>query len=192
MSRLRRRAALGLTLLLSWTACARDPVWRDGEWVSERKGFRIGVPPPIPAAEAGAGPDAEAPRDVPWQRFRLEGAVLAYRRDERETLSLQARCGRPVTSPALMARHLVIGIPERVLREGGPRELAGHPAWLQSFDARLEGRTVRIKTLTLVAHGCAYDLLLVAEGDSAPAERAFDAWTATFALTRDPSAQAAP
>ena len=190
MSRLRRRAALGLTLLLSWTACARDPVWKDGEWVSERKGFRIGVPPALPAAESE--PDADASRDVPWQRFRLEGAVLAYRRDDRETLSLQARCGRPVTSPALMARHLVIGIPERVLREGGPREIAGRSGWLQSFDARLDGRTVRIKTLTLVAGDCAYDLLLVAEGDHAPAERAFDAWAASFELTRDAGAEGAP
>ena len=37
---------------------------------------------------------------------------------------------------------------------------------------------MRIKTVTLVAGDCAYDLLLVAEGDSAPAERGFDAWVA--------------
>lgn len=186
MSRLRRRAALGLTLLLSLPACARDPVLANGEWYSERAGFRIGEPPAIPATETGAQAEAR------WERFDLEGALLAYRRDERETLSLQARCGRPVTSAAIMARQLVIGIPERTLREGGPHEVAGQSGWLQTFDARLEGRTVRIKTITLVAGGCAYDLVLVAEGDFAPAERAFDAWVASFALTRGEPAGGVP
>jgi hypothetical protein len=160
----------GLTLLLA-AACARDPVLENGVWHSRRAGFRIGEP----AAAAGA--------DGRWEQFDLEGAALAYRRGKLETMSLQARCGRPVASPAVMARHLVVGIPERTLREGGPREIAGRSGWLQIFDARLEGRSVRIETLTLVAEGCAYDLLLVTEGDFEPAERCFDAWAASFALT---------
>ena len=186
MSRLRRRAAHGLTLLLSLTACARDPVFENGQWTSARTGFRIGVPPVI--AEPDAGPGTA----LAWKRFDLEGAVLAYRRDALATMSLQARCGRPVTSPAMMARQLVIGIPERTLRDGGPREIAGAPAWLQTFDARLEGRTVRIKTLTLVFAGCAYDLSLVAEADFESAARAFDAWVESFALTRSEPAGEAP
>jgi hypothetical protein len=186
MSCLRRRAACGLSLLLLLPACASDPVFEHGEWHSARTGFRIGVPGPVQTADASPG------FDLGWERFDLEGAVLAYRRGKQETMSVQARCGRPVTSPALMARHLVIGIPERILREGGPREVAGQPAWLQTFDARLEGRTVRIKTLTLVAGDCAYDLVLVAEGDFAPAERSFDAWVESFALTRAAPAGAAP
>jgi hypothetical protein len=186
MSRLRRRAACGLSLLLLLPACAGDPVFEHGEWHSARAGFRIGVPGAVEAADAGPGVDAG------WERFDLEGAVLAYRRGRLETMSVQARCGRPVASPAIMARHLVIGIPERTLREGGPREVAGQPAWLQTFDARLEGRTLRIKTLTLVAGDCAYDLLLVVEGDFAPAERSFDAWVESFSLTRPEPAEAAP
>jgi hypothetical protein len=196
MSCLRRRAACGLSLLLLLPACAGDPVFEHGEWHSARTGFRIGVPAAVQAAEIGVPAAVQAadagPGSDGWERFDLEGAVLAYRRGKRETMSVQARCGRPVTSPALMARHLVIGIPERTLREGGPREVAGRPAWLQTFDARLEGRTVRIKTLTLVAGACAYDLLLVAEGDFAPAERSFDAWVESFALTRAEPAGAAP
>ena len=186
MRRLRRRAALGLTLLLTLSACARDPVLVDGEWHSERAGFRIGVP----AAAVGNPDDPDPPAQ--WERFDLDGALLAYRRDARETLSLQARCGRPVAEPAIMARQLLIGIPERTLREGGPREIAGRSGWLQTFDARLDGRMVRIKTMTLVSGGCAYDLVLVAEGDSEPAERVFDAWVDTFALTRGDVAEGTP
>lgn len=165
--------------------CARDPVLVDGEWHSARAGFRIGVPGTLAdsAGETSAGE---------WERFDLDGALLAYRRDGRETLSLQARCGRPVTEPAIMARHLVIGIPDRTLREGGPHEIAGRSGWLQSFDARLDGRTLRIRTLTLVSGDCAYDLLLVAGGDGAAAERVFDAWADSFALTGDPRVGAAP
>src|SRR5262245_36390713 len=140
MRRLRRRAALGLTLLLtSPGACAHDPEFANGEWHSARTGFRIGVPGAT-AVSAGETSTGE------WKRFDLDGALLAYRRGGLENMSLQARCGRPVTEAAIMARHLVIGIPERTLREGGPREIAGRTGWLQTLDARLDGRTVRIKT----------------------------------------------
>ena len=91
-----------------------------------------------------------------------------------------------------MARQLLIGIPERTLREGGPREIAGRSGWLQTFDARLDGRMVRIKTMTLVSGDCAYDLVLVAEGDSEPAERVFDAWVDSFVLTRGDVAGGTP
>lgn len=163
MSRLRRRAALGLTLLLL-PACARDLVAENGGWRSTRGGYWIGGP--------GAG----------WERFDLEGAALALRRGGSETMSLQARCGRPVASPAIMARHLMIGIPERTLRQAGPVSVAGQSGWTQTFDARLEGRTVRIQTVTLVTAGCAYDFLVVAAGDPEPAQRAFESWVESFWL----------
>jgi hypothetical protein len=171
MSRLRCRAAFGLTLLLL-AACAHDPVLENGVWHSQRAGFSIGEP----AASTGS--------EASWERFDLEGAALAYRRGKLETMSLQARCGRPVASPAIMARHLMVGIPERTLREAGPRAIAGQSGWLQTFDARLEQGTLHIKTLTLVAAGCAYDLLLVSKGEFEPAERSFDAWVASFSLTQ--------
>jgi len=173
MRRLRCRAALGLTLLLL-PACARDLVAENGGWRSTREGYRIGAP----------GPD--------WKRFDLEGAALAFRRGGSETISLQTRCGRPVAEPAIMARHLMIGIPERTLRQAGPASVAGRPAWTQTFDARLEGRTVRIETLTLVASGCAYDFLVVAAGDPEPAQRDFEAWVGSFSLAAVEPTGAAP
>ncbi|HEY8153031.1 MAG TPA: hypothetical protein VII72_02770 [Myxococcota bacterium] len=155
-------------------ACARDLVAENGGWRSTRDGYRIGAP--------GQG----------WERFDLEGAALAFRRGGSETLSLQTRCGRPVSTPAIMARHLMIGIPERTLRQAGPASLVGLPAWSQIFDARLDGRTVRIQTLTLVAAGCAYDFLVVAAGDPEPAQRDFEAWLGSFSLAAVGAAGQAP
>jgi len=166
------RAALGLTLLL--LACAHDLVAENGGWRSKREGFRIGEP--------GAG----------WERFDLEGADLAFRQGGSETISLLARCGRPVASPAIMARHLMIGIPERTLRQAGPFLVGGRSGWTQTFDARLEGRTVRIQTVTLVTAGCAYDFLVVAAGDPEPAQRAFEAWVDSFSLSELDTAGRAP
>jgi hypothetical protein len=157
------RAALGLTLLLL-PACARDLVAENAGWRSTRGGYSIGTP--------GAG----------WERFDLEGAALALRRGGSESMSLQARCGHPVASPAIMARHLMIGIPERTLRQAGPTTVAGRSAWAQTFDARVEGRAVRIQSVTMVASGCAYDFLLVAAGDPESAQREFEAWVESFSL----------
>lgn len=156
------RAALGLTLLLA--ACARDLVAENGGWRSTRGGYWIEAP----------GPD--------WQRFELEGAALAFRRGGTETLSLQTRCGRSLSTPQIMARHLMIGIPERTLRQAGPAQVAGHAAWTQTFDARLEGRTVRVQTVTLLAAGCAYDFLMVASGETEPVARVFESWVESFKI----------
>lgn len=107
-------------------------------------------------------------------------------------MSLQARCGQPVASPAIMARHLMIGIPERTLRQAGPFLVAGRSGWTQTFDARLEGRTVRIQTVTLVTSGCAYDLMLVAAGDPEPAQRSFQAWVEGFTVSEVDTAGRTP
>jgi hypothetical protein len=180
MSRLRCRAVLGLTLLLLLPVCARDPSRENGVWHGTRAGFRIAEPAAV------GGPDSA------WERFDLEGAALAFRRGKLETMSLQARCGRPVTSPVLLARQLVIGIPERTLRQAGPVVVAGQSGWTQTLDVRFENRTARLKTVTLVAGGCAYDLMLVANGEFEPVERVFDAWVDSFALSGVASAGGAP
>jgi hypothetical protein len=172
MSRLRPRAALALTLLLA--ACARDLVAENGGWRSTRHGYSIDAP----------GPG--------WERFDLEGAALAFRRGGSETMSLQTRCGRPLSTPQIMARHLMIGIPERTLRQAGPAQVAGRAAWTQTFDARLEGRTVRVQTVTLLAGACAYDFLMVASGETGPAERDFAAWVESFSIPEVDTAGRAP
>jgi hypothetical protein len=81
-----------------------------------------------------------------------------------------------------MARTLVLGIRERTLRQAGPIVVAGRSGWSQTFDTRSDGVAVRVKTVTVVIDGCTYDWTLVAVGDFAPAERAFDAWWGTFRL----------
>jgi hypothetical protein len=163
---------MGFSLLL--VACAGDLLAERGGWRSRREGFWISNP--------GAG----------WERFDLEGADLAFRQGGSETMSLQARCGRPVTSPQIMARHLMIGIPERTLRQAGPYLVADRSGWMQTFDARVEGRMVRIQTVTLVDADCAYDFVLVAAGDPGPAQRDFEAWVEDFSLTRVDTAGRTP
>ena len=112
----------------------------------------------------------------------LEGAALAFRRPGREFLGLQSRCGRPVAEPVFMARHLLFGLPERTLVEAGPTQVDGRDAWTQTFDTVQGDVSVRVKTVTLVAGGCCFDLILMSPGAFAPAEQAFDAWWRSFRL----------
>jgi len=122
------------------------------------------------------------PTQPPWKRVRLEGAVVAFRRPGPVLMSLQSGCRRPVAGPQVMARHLVIGLPERTLRQAGPVAVEDWPGWTQTFDTMQEGTTVRVKTVTLVAAGCAIDWVLTgAEGFEA-AEPSFDRWWSSFRL----------
>jgi hypothetical protein len=132
-----------------------------------RHHYTIGVP---------RGPGAA------WERTEIDGAWIGFRRPGPQTVSMQSRCDRPVAHPAIMARTLVLGIRERTLRQAGPIVVAGRSGWSQTFDTRSDGVAVRVKTVTVVIGGCSYDWTLVAIGDFAPAERAFDAWWGTFRL----------
>jgi hypothetical protein len=124
----------------------------------------------------------------------VEGALLAYRRpasapamaDEASEvrMTFSSRCGEPITKPALLARHLRIGIPANVVRESGPLELGSLPGWQQVFDADAARGAVRVKTVTFVADGCALDWVLIAR-DAEDFERAqteFDAWWRTLSV----------
>ena len=117
-----------------------------------------------------------------WQRVTLEGAELAFRRPGPEVLSLQSRCGRPVAAPVFMARHLLIGLPERTLVAAGPTQVDGRDAWTQTLDTVQKGVSVRVKTVTLVAADCSFDWILMTAADFEPAEQAFDAWWDSFRL----------
>ena len=167
-------ALLGLVVA---TACASDLVAIDGGYRHRRHDYTIGLPD-------GPGP--------PWKKVSVEGAVIAYRRRGSETMALQSRCGRPVAAPAVMARHLVIGLDERTLRQAGPVVLEGLDGWVQVFDTRQDGVVVRVKTVTVVAGGCTFDWTLAAAGSFEDAESAFDAWWQTFHLDAESVAAGVP
>jgi len=167
----RRRVGVGL-LALAWigVGCAGPIVETTDGFRHRKHEYRI------------AAPDGPGPA---WQRVDLEGADLAFRRPGPGTISMQSRCGRPVAMPQLMARHLLIGVPERELVAAGPVQVDGLSGWGQTFDTVSRGVKVRLKTVTLVVRGCTFDWVLAAAGSFDSAEAAFDAWWGSTRL--DPS-----
>ncbi|UCE85197.1 MAG: hypothetical protein JSU66_12715 [Deltaproteobacteria bacterium] len=127
-----------------------------------RHGYSIGVP------------------ERQWSRTSVDGAVLAFRSPEGDFMSMMSRCRETAAPAALLARRLLIGLDERVLRQAGPVLLEGRNGWGQVLDARFESRAVRIKTITVVVQPCILDWVLVSPGDFATAERSFDGWWSTF------------
>ena len=172
-----RHAVSGLLALAAALApaCSGPLKKLDGGWRHERLGYTIQRPD---------GPGGE------WHRIEVEGAVLAFRRDSGETISLQTRCGRPVASAELMARHLVIGFRDRELVGASPVVVDGRSGWAQSFDTRSEGVPVRVKTVTLVAGDCTFDWILAAREPVGSVEPAFDAWWQGFRLDPERWAEA--
>jgi hypothetical protein len=124
-----------------------------------------------------AEPEATRP---PWKRVRVEGTAVAYRRPESVLMSLQSGCRRPLARPQVMARHLVIGLPDRTLRQAGPVAVGDWPGWTQTFDTLQEGTAVRVKTVTLTTNRCAIDWILTAAEGFEAAEPSFDRWWSSF------------
>jgi len=179
----RPRARLWLGSLVcaaaSLGACASDLTAVPGGYRHSGHGYRISDPP------SGSG--------VPWEPADIEGTALAYRRAGPQVMSLQSRCNRPVAKPAVMARQLLIGLDPRIVEQAGPVTHAGAPGWVQIFETPLEGRRVRVKTVTLVESGCSYDWVLTVTGAFEEAERDFDRWWGSFRLDANASgADAAP
>jgi hypothetical protein len=163
------RAWVGLLgVLLVGAGCAGSPILRvEGGYRHHRHDYTIAKP----------GGPGEA-----WQRVRLDDAALAFRRPGPESISLQSRCGRPVAPAAFMARHLVIGLPDRTPIAEGPIQVAGREGWTQTFDTVKDGVSVRVKTVTLVVADCSFDWILATPAAFEPAEQAFDAWWSSFRL----------
>ncbi len=157
-------AVLGLPLVLG---CASSPVAIEaGRLVQLRHGFSVAIP--------------ERP---PWEPISVDAADAAFRTEGSARMSLQSRCGRPVAAPQIMARHLVIGLPERRLRQSGPVSVGDWPGWFQIFDTLHGGAAVRVKTVTLVAGRCTFDWILSAREGFEAAEPSFDAWWRSFEFT---------
>lgn len=157
-----------LSVPVAW-GCASPLLAVDGGFRHAEKGYWVAEPP-----------DA----DPPWRRAEVEGADLAYRRPGPTWMSLQVRCKGPLTAPQILARHLRIGLPDHTVRQSYPVEASGHSGWVQVLDVMANGRVVRLKTVTLVAGGCAFDWLLSVPGgeDFPAAEGSFDAWWPTLRI----------
>lgn len=164
-----RRAVRALAGVLLLLGCAGDLAAIDGGFRHRSHGYAFAAPP------------------APWERVSVKDAVIAYRRPGPATMSLQSRCGSPVAEPAVMARHLRIGVPDPTLRQAGPVAVGGYSGWTQTFDVGPEGGGVRVKTVTVVENGCAIDWVLVAASGFEEAEPDFDAWVAGVRLPGDPA-----
>jgi hypothetical protein len=153
-------AALALVLV---NGCASDMQWRDGRAVHRELGFSVATPP------GGA-----------WERVAVEGAWLAYRHPAGAHMSLQTRCFRRYLNAQLRARHLLIGVAPRTLRQSGPVSVGPYGGWSQRVDVGEGPTPIRLKTLTLLIEDCAYDWLLTAHDDFDALEPVFDAWWQSF------------
>lgn len=151
----------GVTLAMPLAlACAGDPMTAsNGRLRHQRDGYSVARPP-----------------DPPWTRISIKEAAVAYRAPGPAFMSLFSRCNRPVASPKIMARHLVIGLGERIERQAGPVQVGGLQGWSQIFDTQQDGSTTRVKTVTIVAGACTFDWLLSAKQGFEEAEPSFDAW----------------
>jgi hypothetical protein len=172
-----QRAGAGILAAALASACAGPLRATETGWSNPRQDYAIGAPD---------GPGA------PWTRVDVEGAVLAFRRPGAEGMSLQSQCGRPVAPAALMARNLLIGLPDHTAVTGAPVQVAGRSGWQQRFEATREGTPVHVVTVTLVAGDCSFDFVLASAGGSAAAEQAFDAWWRSFRLGPRWDAEAPP
>ena len=165
-----RRKRVGVLALVGvlGAGCAGPLVEEAGGWRHPKQGWAIGRPPD------GSG--------EPWRRVELEGALLAFEHPDRALMTMQSRCGRPVATPDVMARHLLIGIRPRDLLESRPIEVDGRSGWQQTFAVHRDAGDVRIETITLVAGGCTLDWILAGAEAGSPAEADFAAWWQSFRL----------
>lgn len=147
---------------LACLACASTLVLEGERWRHLPLGYTIDAP----------GPG--------WLVLGVEGADLAFRGPEGASLSLSSRCNTPLAPPRVLARHLVIGLPDRSLLQAGAVELEGQPGWAQRYEVQVEGRTHLLSSVTVVTHGCVIDFALVEPGSSQISQAAFERWWRSF------------
>lgn len=165
---LRVVAAVGaIACGLQGTACASALVLRGDYFEHTELGYRIERP-------GGA-----------WTRASLEGADLVYQAAG-GTMSLISRCHTPLADPRTLARHLVVGLRERTLRDEGGVEVDGRPGWFQRYETRLDGEPRVLKSVTTVANGCIFDWVLVVSAESDLLESSFDRWWVSFRVPEAP------
>jgi len=170
--------AFALAATAALAACASGPERADGGFRDPTRGWWIAEPKAPPGY---------------WKREQVDGAELAWRGAAGEQLALSVRCGIPLAAPAVLARHLRIGLAASHLREGREVEVDGRPGWLQVFDAApAGGPPVVVRAVTRVGEACVEDFLLVASAPSPLAEDAFTAFWHSFRSPKPAAASAKP
>ena len=159
-----------LMMALAALSCATGPIVAHPDSYENRKrGYEIGRPDVPPGS---------------WKRITLRGADLAFRRSAGDgpavSMALMSECGRPQADAGTLARQLLIGLDERVRVASGPVEVAGQPAYSQTFETREGAQRIRVKSVTLTSGPCTFDWVLVAPGDFGEAEQEFDRWRLTW------------
>jgi hypothetical protein len=143
-------------------ACASTFRLEEGRWRHGRLGYSI---------------DAPAPG---WVPLEADGADLPFLGPGGATRSLSSRCHLSLAEPKILARHLVIGLPDRSRLEGRAVLVDGRPGWLQRYEVRLDASTRRLTSVTTVVRECVIDFVLV-EPDAAPGSaQEFERWWGSF------------
>jgi hypothetical protein len=133
----------------------------------------------------GLGYSIEAPA-AGWQPLQVEGADLAFRGPGGFTQSVSSRCDTPLAGPRTLARHLVVGLPDRSRLEARAVEGDGRPGWLQRYELKLDATTRRLTTVTVVMGRCVVDFVLVEPGAEPGSEAEFERWWGSFRWAAQP------
>jgi hypothetical protein len=154
--------------VLACLACASTLRLEEGRWRHGGLGYSV---------------DAPAPG---WVPLELDGADLAFRGPGGATRSLSSSCHTPLADAQVLARHLVIGLPERSRLEARGVRVDGRPGWLQRYEVTLDASTRRLTSVTTVVRECVIDFLLV-EPDTAPGSaQEFELWWGSFRWNVNP------
>jgi len=154
-------------------------------FVNTRLGYRIADPRSFRVAgDVATGSPEAGSSGRPWKRVEIEGADLAFRATGDPgvtTMVVTSRCDQPEAELRILARHLLIGVARRQWLGAGPAVVAGHDAWVQSFESLGDGVPVRVKTVsTRVGRDCVVDWVLASSGDFERSLPDFDRWWASF------------
>ena len=115
------------------------------------RGYQVSLPAQGWAVKPGG------PAELELQRSDPAGGMLADATCDDKT------AGRPLN---VLSRHLTFGLKDRVLEDGGPLTLGGHPAQRAVVRGSLDGTPVGVEAVVVKGERCVYDFLYVAPAAS--------------------------
>ena len=139
-------------------ACASTLRLEEGRWRHGALGYSI---------------DALAPG---WVPLEVDGVDLAFRGPGGATTSLSSRCHTPLAEPRVLARHLVIGLPDRSRLEARAVLVDGRPGWLQRDEVTVDASIRQLTSVTTVVRECVIDFVLVEPGTAPGSAQEFERW----------------